>query len=86
MKIVPVTANVSLTRDLDTGTEAQRAAVEAIIQQVRETGDEAVRAYTKQFDGADLDSLRVTDQELEGAYAKINDDLINTRCFIKCTR
>ncbi|WP_227937306.1 histidinol dehydrogenase [Alkalihalobacillus deserti] len=76
MKIVPVTANVSLTRDLDTGTEAQRAAVEAIIQQVRENGDQAVRAYTKKFDGAELTNFRVTEQELKGAYAEINEDLL----------
>lgn len=76
MKIVPITAQVSLTRDLDTGTEAQRQAVEEIISEVREMGDQAVRALTKKFDGAELAHFRVTPKELEGAYKEISEDLL----------
>jgi histidinol dehydrogenase len=76
MKIIPVTANVSIARDIDTGTETQREAVNAIIEQVRENGDQALRELTKKFDGAELESFRVTEHELEGAYAEINDELI----------
>ncbi|WP_332695361.1 histidinol dehydrogenase [Halalkalibacter lacteus] len=76
MKIVNVGANVSIKRDIDTGTDKQRAAVEMIIAQVREQGDQALFDLTKKFDGADLSSLRVTEAELEGAYADINDTLI----------
>ncbi|MFC0469910.1 histidinol dehydrogenase [Halalkalibacter kiskunsagensis] len=76
MKIVNVGANISIKRDIDTGTETQRATVEAIISQVKEQGDQALFELTKQFDGADLKSLRVTEAELEGAYAHIDDTLI----------
>ncbi|ARK32048.1 histidinol dehydrogenase [Halalkalibacter krulwichiae] len=76
MKIQPVNETVSLTRDLDTGTEAQREAVEAIIEQVRQKGDTALRELTKKFDGASLEQFRVTKEELEGAYSQISEDLL----------
>ncbi|GAE33103.1 histidinol dehydrogenase [Halalkalibacter akibai JCM 9157] len=76
MRIVPVTADVSIKRDIDTGTETQREAVEAIIQQVRDQGDQAIRELTKKFDGADIENFRVTKQELEGAYAEMDQSLI----------
>ncbi|MDT8858734.1 histidinol dehydrogenase [Alkalihalobacillus sp. MEB130] len=77
MKIVKVGAEVSIKRDIDTGTEQQREAVEAIIAQVKEQGDQALFELTKKFDGADLASFRVTDEELQGAYAEISDELIS---------
>ncbi|KHF41240.1 histidinol dehydrogenase [Halalkalibacter okhensis] len=77
MKIVKVGAEVSIKRDIDTGTEQQREAVEAIIAQVKEQGDQALFELTKKFDGAELTSLRVTEEELEGAYAKIDEELIS---------
>jgi histidinol dehydrogenase len=76
MKIINVGANVSIKRDIDTGTDTQRAAVEAIIAQVKEQGDQALFDLTKKFDRADLESLKVTEAELEGAYADIDDTLI----------
>lgn len=43
--------------------------VRAIIDQVRTQGDEALRALTLRYDGAALDSLRVSPQEVEQAVA-----------------
>lgn len=53
--------------------------VSHIIEEVREKGDEALFSFTKQFDGADLDSsaLKVTKEELEEAYALTDDDLLH---------
>ncbi len=53
--------------------------VNHIIEEVREKGDEALFSFTKQFDGADLDSsaLKVTKEELEEAYALTDDDLLH---------
>jgi len=41
--------------------------VNAIVTDVRERGDKAVFAYTRQFDGADIssDNVKVTDAEIE---------------------
>ena len=44
--------------------------VTEILQDVKKNKDEAVKRYTKQFDGIDLESLRVTDEEIEEAASK----------------
>jgi len=49
--------------------------VEAIIDQVRTEGDKAVIALEKKFDKADLQSLQVTDTEMEEADSLISDEL-----------
>lgn len=51
-------------------------AVSAIIQQVREEGDEALFAFTKKFDGADLTSLRVSQEELEEALSMMEPEFL----------
>ncbi|MCM3760635.1 histidinol dehydrogenase [Alkalihalobacillus oceani] len=76
MRMVKVEASVSLRRDLDTGTEMQRDAVENIITQVIEQGDHALYTLTKTLDGAELDQLRVTEAEMEAAYAQMDEELI----------
>ena len=52
--------------------------VNEIIENVRLNGDSAVFSYTKQFDGADIDSetVRVTRAEIDEAYGLIDDKLI----------
>ena len=45
------------------------AAVQAIVADVRERGDAAVREYTERFDGVTLDDFRVPAAELEAALA-----------------
>lgn len=47
-----------------------------IIKQVQEKGDKALRDYTKRFDGADIDDLRVSDAEIEEAFDTVDDKLI----------
>ena len=47
------------------------AAVQAIVADVRERGDAALREYTERFDGPALDDLRVPAGELEAALASI---------------
>ncbi len=53
--------------------------VTEILGQVREKGDEALFAYTKQFDGADItkESIRVTEEEIKEAYSLVDDGLID---------
>ncbi|TWI60004.1 histidinol dehydrogenase [Halalkalibacter nanhaiisediminis] len=76
MKIVSIDANVSIRRDIDTGTEMQRDAVDNIITQVVEQGDHALFTLTKTLDGADLKELRVSKEEMEAAYAHVDQDII----------
>ncbi len=51
------------------------AAVSAILQRVREGGDEAVIAFEKQFDRAELDTLAVTQTELDEAEQAVSPEL-----------
>ena len=41
-----------------------------IIEDVRMNGDEACKKYTKQFDGIDIDSFKVTQEEIDQAILK----------------
>lgn len=52
--------------------------VEHILDEVREKGDEALFAFTKEFDKADISStnIRVTDEEIREAYESVDDALI----------
>ncbi|MDD3839335.1 MAG: histidinol dehydrogenase [Clostridia bacterium] len=55
-------------------------AVEKIIQDVKQKGDSALLAYTQEFDGVkmDVEQLKVTQDEMEEAYRKIDDDLLES--------
>lgn len=52
--------------------------VDEIIRQVREKGDEALFAYTRQFDRCEItkDTIKVTDEEMKEAYKEVDPDLI----------
>jgi histidinol dehydrogenase len=54
-------------RSVETGTREQQEAVRAILADVRERGDEAVRAYTERFDRVRLESFRVSEAEFAEA-------------------
>ncbi len=53
------------------------ATVAQIIEQVCTRGDAALYEYCKKFDGADLDSLQVTQQELDEAFASVEPEFIS---------
>ena len=53
------------------------ATVAQIIEQVCTRGDAALYEYCKKFDGADLDSLQVTQQELDDAFASVEPEFIS---------
>lgn len=58
---------VSRTEDIDTEIIAK---VSAILQDVKVRRDEAVKAYTRQFDGIEMDDFRVSPCDIEAAAAK----------------
>jgi histidinol dehydrogenase len=77
MKIERVTGQLSLRRTIETGTEEQRRAVRQIIDDVRTHGDAALKTYTEKFDQVALDSLLVSQSEIEAAYQEINEDMLH---------
>lgn len=76
MRITPVTTDLSIKRTIDQGTEEQRKAVLKILEDVKTDGFSAVKRYTLQFDGVAPDSFKVTQEELDQAYAKADDKTI----------
>ncbi|TKC13867.1 histidinol dehydrogenase [Robertmurraya kyonggiensis] len=76
MKILQVSDTLSIKRTVDSGTEEQLLAVKAIIEQVKKEGDAAVKRYTEQFDGAVLDSLLISMEEIDEAYADLDDEMV----------
>lgn len=76
MRIQKVSDAISIKRSVDSGTEEQRSAVKAIIEEVRLRGDEAVKDYTEKFDRAVLDSLFVSEQEMEAAYSQVDESIV----------
>ena len=53
------------------------AAVSEILADVRARGDQAVLEYTRKFDGAALDSLLVSRQEMEEAVARVEPEFLS---------
>lgn len=66
-----------LQRDSAFDAAAMKAAVD-IVAAVRERGDEALRAYAREFDGVELDALEVTEEEVEAALAAVDEDFLRS--------
>ncbi len=66
-----------LTRDikLESGVEA---IVADIIKNVKENGDKALKEYSLKFDKAEIENLRVTQEEIDTAYENEDKALIET--------
>ncbi len=50
--------------------------VERIITDVRDKGDEALFDYTEKLDGVKLNSLEVSQEEIEASYQKVDKELV----------
>jgi len=55
------------------------AAVNEILSDVKANGDQALFAYTKKFDGAELlkETVEVTQEEIKKAYEQVDDELLS---------
>ena len=76
VKIITVNKGISIKRSVDSGTEEQRKIVKDIIENVKNNGDEALKAYTEKFDRVMLSELAVTEAEIEEAYSQVSEDII----------
>jgi histidinol dehydrogenase len=86
MKIINVADPAAEAAQLRKVTTIQDSLLEdtkTIMKGVAEHGDDAVLNYTSKFDGATLDSLLVSEQEIKRAYAQVTKDQINTIKLIK---
>ncbi len=49
-----------------------------IIQNVKENGDSALKEYTKKFDKVDIETIKVSEEEITVAYKKVDPQLLET--------
>ena len=53
-----------------------RVRVTDIVAAVRSDGDDALRSFTREFDGVELSEIRVSDEELAGAIDRMSADAL----------
>lgn len=77
MKVVSA-GDFQLKRENDYGTPEQNEVVKAIVRDIRTEGDAALLRHTAQLDRMHLtaDQLRVTDEELKGAYQHVEPSFV----------
>jgi len=63
-------AEVDITSNMELAKE--------ISDDVRENGDKALLAYTEKFDGVKLNSIKVTKEEIEKGYARVDEKVRET--------
>jgi histidinol dehydrogenase len=69
-----------LARPRQLRDENQLRAVRAILADVRARGDDALRELGARFDGCELDTFEVTEEEFIAAEAKVADDVRAAMC------
>ena len=71
-ELTPDARREALRRPAQSSSAAMHAQVATIVADVRQRGDAALLEYTAKYDGARLDSLRVTDAEFADADKALN--------------
>src|SRR5689334_10634276 len=77
IKIIKNHGLPSLNRDIEAGTDEQRRTVLAILEQVKEQGDQALYSLTKKLDHVELTSLCVAEQDIQAAYQFVERETID---------
>ena len=66
-----------LNRDLRAEKNVEDV-VDSIIADVRARGDAALKEYALKFDGAEIDNLQITQEEIDAAFAATDPDFLET--------
>ncbi len=72
-----ISADAILNRDIRAEKNVEDV-VDSIIADVRRRGDEALIEYAAKFDGAELENLRVSRQEIDEAFADADPEFVKT--------
>ena len=78
LELTGLPAEKILSRDIRDSLPQIDAAVDAILADVRDNGDAALRKYALQFDGVALDALTVSEAEMEAAMASVDEAFLET--------
>lgn len=76
IRIMPA-AQFSLQRDVENGTADQYQAVQQIVERVKREGDSALRDYCQTFDRVQVNEFRITDEDIQAAYAQVEQPFID---------
>lgn len=71
MKIIRA-AEFKLSREVEYGSAEQNERTLNILSTVRREGDAALRRYAQEFDRVSVDQLRVSEEEIQAAYAQVD--------------
>lgn len=63
--------------------ERLKDTVSVILKDIKENGDKAIKKYCLQIDGAELNDLKVTEQEIDKAISLVDDELKNAISIAK---
>lgn len=78
MKIIRVThIEKFLAQILPKQPQKNRSTVESILKNVQKNGDSAIRKYEKQFSGAKITSLRLSQNEIRDAFTKVSKNKLD---------
>lgn len=75
MRILPA-SEFELKREVEYGSPEQNETVRRIIEEVRQDGDAALRRMAKEFDRVEVAELRVSDEEIQAAYAQVDAEFL----------
>jgi len=68
--------DLELLLSRDVGISEVLSVVNEIVMEVENKGDEALYAYTEKFEGAILDDLQVSEEEIDAAYDQVEERLM----------
>jgi histidinol dehydrogenase len=87
MKVVnvaePAAEAARLRKSANIISDSLMAQAKAIMDDVLTHGDSAVIGYTAKFDGAEIDSLRVSRDEIKGAYGRVTKEQVRAIKMMK---
>ncbi|MEC0228432.1 histidinol dehydrogenase [Paenibacillus alba] len=75
MRILPA-SEFQLKREVEYGSPEQNETVRRIIDEVRQDGDAALIRMAQQFDNVEIAELRVSDEEIQAAYAQVDAEFL----------
>ncbi len=78
MELTGLPVEKIMNRDIQGSLPRIDAAVDAILMDVRENGDAALRKYARQFDGVELETLAVTEEEVDAAMETVDAEFLET--------
>jgi histidinol dehydrogenase len=76
VRIIPAD-KFAINREVEYGSPEQNQAVKEIIEGVRTEGDAALRRYSEQFDKSKVDCFRLSEEEIQAAYAKVEPEFVS---------